>query len=148
MILTDGSEVGRLGGVECSMTFSSWTSLAVGSAPAGASSDLVDTGLSLVETCVPCAGEAADDGASTVLLLVLEGDAWKWGGDSLPWLSGVVGASSLPTSPLTRSKPSAWIRRRGDVTDYISLYCCFFYLILNVQDVHLYIYEYICIFMV
>lgn len=77
MILTDGSEVGRLGGVERSMTFSSWTSLAVGSAPAGASSALVDTGLSLVETCVPCAGEAADDGASTVLLLVLEGDAWK-----------------------------------------------------------------------
>lgn len=32
-------------------------------------------------------------------------------------------------------------QKRGDVTDYISLYCCFFYLILNVQDVHLYVYE-------
>lgn len=66
--------MGRLGGVECSMTFSSCTSCEAGSVPLGASSAFVDTGLSpLVEVCV---GEA-DDGASTVLLLVLEGDASK-----------------------------------------------------------------------
>lgn len=31
-----------------------------------------------------CAGEVADEGASAVLLLRLEGDAWKRGGDSRP----------------------------------------------------------------
>ncbi len=105
MILTDGSEVGRLGSVKFSMIFSSWASLAAASLPPCASSARVDTWLSSpVEVCGLCVGEAADDGASTVLLLVLEGDAWKQGGDSL---SGVVGASTFPTSPLTRSKPSA-----------------------------------------
>lgn len=70
--------MGRLGGVECSMTFSSWTPLEVGSVPPFASLACVDTGLSpLVEACGLCVGEAADEGASTVLLLVIEGDAWK-----------------------------------------------------------------------
>lgn len=70
--------MGRLGGVECSMTFSSWTSLEAGSVAPCASLTFVDTGLSpLVEACGLCVGEAADEGASTVLLLVLEGDAWK-----------------------------------------------------------------------
>lgn len=70
--------MGRLGGVECSMTFSSWTSLEAGSVPPSASLAFVDAGLSpAVEARVLCVGEAADEGASTVLLLVFEGDAWK-----------------------------------------------------------------------
>lgn len=74
---------------------------------------------------------------------------------------------------MRRRFPSLTVRRGGSVvTSYVAVdseqtiglnqkerrcdwlhfslngYCCFFYLILNVQDVHLYIYEYICIFMV
>lgn len=67
--------MGRLGGVECSMIFSSLTSLEGDSVPPCASLVFVDTGIfPLVEACV---GEVADEGASTVLLLVWEGDAWK-----------------------------------------------------------------------
>lgn len=78
LILTVGSEVGRLGGVECSVTFSSWMPSDDDSVPAGASMAFVDTGLPTpVEVCVPCVGEAADEGASTVLFLVLEGEGWK-----------------------------------------------------------------------
>lgn len=83
LILTDGSEVGRLGDDECSLTFSAWTSLAASSV---SSLLFVNTGLSpLVEDVGGLrVGEAADDGASTALLLGVEGDAWKRGGDSLP----------------------------------------------------------------
>lgn len=58
------------------MTFSAWKSLEAGSVPLCASLAFVDKGLSsLVEVCGLHVGEGADDGASTVLLLVLEGDA-------------------------------------------------------------------------
>ncbi len=70
-----------------------------------ASLAFVDTGLSsLFEACGLCFGEAADGEASTVLLLVSEGAAWKQGVDSP---SGVMAASTFPTSPLTRGKLSA-----------------------------------------
>lgn len=53
--------------------------------PLFVSSAFVDTGLSPpVEACGLCVGEAADEGAAAALLLVLEGEAWKRGGDSLP----------------------------------------------------------------
>lgn len=68
-IHTAGSEVGRLGGAELSVTFSIWISF---------KAETVQPSTSLT------ADEAADDGASSVLLPCLDGEAWKSGGESLP----------------------------------------------------------------
>lgn len=60
------------------MTFSSWTSTDAVSVPPCTSLSSVDTGLSLpAGVCELGMGESTDEGASTVLLLVLEGDASK-----------------------------------------------------------------------
>lgn len=70
--------MGRLGGAECSMTFSSGMSLNACSGPPWLSLAFVDTELSPSEEARGLrVGEAADEGASAVLLLCLEGDAWN-----------------------------------------------------------------------
>lgn len=74
--------------------------------PLGASFASVGSRLPLtVDVFFLCVAVAADEGTSAGLLLVL-GELGSKTGDSLPWLSGVVGTSSLLMSPLSLSKPS------------------------------------------
>lgn len=79
MILTVGREVGRLGGVECSVTFSSWTSSETGSEPLGSSLDLGDGGRSRPgEECVLRAGDDVEAaGTSAPSSPGLEGEGSK-----------------------------------------------------------------------
>lgn len=109
-ILTPGSDVGRLGGDDCSIPFWSWLFSGCPSLPCCLVMSF-DPGLPLVRevSTLWCVGDAAEAAAASVL--VLEGDASKRGGEFLPWLSGVEGTSSHML-PLTRTKPSVCRRER------------------------------------
>lgn len=109
MILTVGSEFGRLSGVVF-LLVSCWRGSEATPVSCGESLSLVGTELpGSVEMGV--SGEAGEK-TGAELLLVEEGvHGWNTG-EYPPRLSGVEGTSSEPVSPLTRSKPSIYVDQK------------------------------------